>query len=248
MNIDRQRSSGKAVRQARRALPTLPLSVAEYNPGDDSELDDWRCIGPECRFQEELILLRQQVRTDTLTGLFNLRHLLDAMEHEIERTHRSQQSVSLMMIDIDHFKQINDHWGHEAGNKVLVAVAAAIKEQTRRLDIQCRYGGEEFAVVLPSSPLRVARNVAERLRLAIEALVVPFEQETIRVTVSIGIACLDTDTGIKPGEWIHRADEQLYRAKQEGRNRVCVAPAARSKAAVSADEKDMMRSLFGARD
>lgn len=209
--------------------------------------EQWQCSGTLCRYQDELMSLRQQVVTDPLTGLFNLRYLLTSMEQEFERTERTNVPTALMMVDVDHFKKVNDRWGHEVGNRVLQAIADAIRLSTRRLDIQCRYGGEEFAVLLPSSSLLQASVVAERLRQMVEGIRLQEGADILQVTISIGVAMRDKGASLSTSELVHQADIQLYQAKHSGRNRVCVAPSACSTARVTADEKDMMRSLFAPR-
>ncbi len=208
---------------------------------------DWLC-GDEaqlCRFQQELITLRQQVIRDPLTQLNNVRYLLEAIDRETERTERSGLPTCLMMVDLDHFKQVNDTWGHEAGNRVLVATARVIRESTRKLDIQCRYGGEEFAIVLPTTSLMAARPVAERIRENIAGLSFDEQEQTFTVTASIGIAMVEQGEGLQVSEFIERADAELYRAKESGRNRVCVMRESLADSHVNEDEKDLMWSLFG---
>ncbi|MCY0963893.1 GGDEF domain-containing protein [Parathalassolituus penaei] len=216
-------------------------------PTGDTDDSPWECVGTVCRYREELVSLRQQVVTDPLTGLFNLRYLLTSMEQEFERTERTNVPTALMMVDVDHFKKVNDRWGHEVGNRVLQAIADAIRLSTRRLDIQCRYGGEEFAVLLPSSSLLQASVVAERLRQMVEAIRLQEGSDTLQVTVSIGVAMREKGASLSTSELVHQADIQLYEAKRSGRNRVCIAPSPCSIARVTADEKDMMRSLFAPR-
>jgi len=199
-----------------------------------------------CPILQEVSELRQQVITDPLTGLFNVRHFRDALEHELERTRRTGMATALMMVDLDHFKSVNDTYGHENGNRVLKFVAGLLNEQTRRLDICSRYGGEEFAVILPSTELMLARQVAERFRSALEASEIPLSEGVIRVTASIGLAVApeasDTDSGVL----VELADQALYDAKRGGRNRVCAQRPPQSDHCVSEDERDALRSLFSA--
>jgi two-component system, cell cycle response regulator len=218
-------------------------SAAALNVTGDVLVSDVQCVGSGavCRYRDELLNLRQQVVTDPLTGLYNLRYLLRALEQEFERT---GVSTGLLMIDIDHFKQVNDQFGHEAGNTVLQQAARLIQQATRRLDIQCRYGGEEFAVILPSSSLMACAAAAERVRLAVESAFWRIDERQLSVTVSVGVAAVLNTRGCHPKELILLADEQLYAAKESGRNRVCVASVKRPDSRVTADEKDMMRSLF----
>jgi diguanylate cyclase (GGDEF)-like protein len=198
------------------------------------------------RLQAEISELRQLIRTDPLTGLSNVRHFRETLEHELERTRRSGQPTALIMVDLDHFKRINDTWGHEAGNKALIQTAAVLNLNTRKLDIPCRYGGEEFAVILPTTELLTARRVAERLRAAIEATAIPLETTTLRFTASLGLAIYTRHDRDSTEQFIACADQQLYRAKQDGRNRVCFAitPVEPEAAQVSMDEKELLSRLF----
>ena len=163
--------------------------------------------------------LERLATTDHLTGLLNRRAFLEASEKELRRAYRYGQSLSLLMLDIDHFKRINDTYGHPAGDEVLRRVAAACRQALRDEDLTGRLGGEEFAVTLVQAPLRSARTVAERLRKAIGELAIELDGKTLGVTVSIGVA--ECGSGIVSIEkLISVADEGLYSAKHLGRNRV----------------------------
>jgi diguanylate cyclase (GGDEF)-like protein len=162
--------------------------------------------------------LRTQAVTDELTGLANHRRFQDILDGEIARARRSGLALSLAMLDLDGFKQINDTYGHPQGDVVLRAVAQALHTRSRRSDEPARYGGEEFAVVLPGTGLDDAHRAAEALRHAIAGLHIPLEGgEMLRVTVSIGVAELDRHTGDK-ASLIAAADGALYDAKRRGRN------------------------------
>jgi diguanylate cyclase (GGDEF)-like protein len=128
--------------------------------------------------------------------------------------------VSLLMIDIDHFKSVNDRYGHPAGDRVLRDVARLLQEGVRTVDTVGRYGGEEFVAILPQTEMADARQLAERLRRAIEAHVVKVPAGEIRVTVSIGVAKYPAVAIATPDDLVRAADQALYRAKEEGRNRV----------------------------
>lgn len=164
--------------------------------------------------------LERLATTDPLTGLLNRRAYLDTTEQEVRRAHRYGQSLSMLMLDVDHFKRINDRYGHPAGDEVLRQIAQTCCKHLRDEDITGRLGGEEFAITLIQAPLRSAMVVAERLRKAIEALVIEHEGRKIQVTVSIGATEYGPATG-EIGRLISRADELLYQAKASGRNRVC---------------------------
>lgn len=193
----------------------------------------------------ELLSLREQVITDPLTGLFNVRHFRSALDIELERTVRTTIPTSLMMIDLDHFKQVNDQWGHEVGNQVLRLTARLIKQVTRQLDIQCRYGGEEFVVILPSTSLLLASQVAERLRQRIEDSEVEVGHEVLKVTASIGLSVRLSHEQALASELIKAADQCLYQAKEAGRNQICFAGAEpKEEATVSYDEKEALMGMF----
>ena len=159
---------------------------------------------------------------DVLTGCFNRRHALEVIDGELRRSRRSQMPLSMVMFDLDHFKRINDQYGHLAGDAVLAAVGARMKAVLRGSDMKCRYGGEEFLLLLPDTPLSGARRVAETLRTEIHDHPVTFGDIRIPVTASFGV------TAITPGEVdplviMARADAAMYRAKQQGRNCVRIA-------------------------
>lgn len=158
---------------------------------------------------------------DRLTGLNNRGHWEEALKQEYARHSRYGSQTSLVMFDIDHFKHVNDTWGHQVGDQVIQAMADVVRAQVRSADIAGRYGGEEFAVLLPDTDKEGARIFAERLRTAVEALEVKHEDQSIHCTISLGIADLskpstDYKTLI---EW---ADQALYQSKKGGRNRVTV--------------------------
>jgi diguanylate cyclase (GGDEF)-like protein len=181
----------------------------------------------DCFLLEELEALRREnaelkdaLRTDMLTGLYNYRHLLDALDWEMERTRRTRMPTSLIMIDLDYFKQVNDTWGHEIGNLALKQVATVIRNSLRKMDIPCRFGGEEFAIILPGTQLQQAVGVAERLRGNIENSPLETENETIPISASFGVELYRTGMQLSADEFIHLTDGYLYQAKQNGRNRV----------------------------
>jgi diguanylate cyclase (GGDEF)-like protein/PAS domain S-box-containing protein len=166
--------------------------------------------------------LRLQVVTDSLTGLANRRKLMESGGHEAQRTQRSFEPMSVLVLDIDHFKRINDTLGHTAGDHVIRAVAQECAGQVRSFDIPGRLGGEEYAVILPMTSSTGAFELAERLREAVAGLALEWEGNPIRVTVSIGVAQMDSQTSGFPA-LLTRADDALYAAKRAGRNCVRVA-------------------------
>ncbi|MDZ4260738.1 MAG: GGDEF domain-containing protein [Pseudomonadota bacterium] len=210
-----------------------------------------------CRFLQELSMLRQevdvlkeQVRTDALTGLYNFRFFSDALPLEMERASRSFQPLSLIVLDIDHFKGFNDKWGHEVGNKALSHVAQLIALTIRKLDFACRFGGEEFVILLPNTDLRQAVNVAERLREIIANTPLAQEQNLITITASLGVDEYRGNHSDSPEGFLERVDAWLYQAKHAGRN--CVkGPAVESadvSTTVTAEEKDALFGAFGSGD
>ena len=163
--------------------------------------------------------LEQHATTDGLTKLHNYRMFMQRIYEEIERAVRYNSNFTLLMLDIDHFKRVNDQYGHLAGDKILTQIAASIKNNTRNVDFACRYGGEEFAVILVETGLEKALLTAERIRKNIEHLDSNFKGNTIHVTVSIG--AVEFPNSSKDVEsLILEADKALYRAKSEGRNRI----------------------------
>jgi diguanylate cyclase (GGDEF)-like protein len=159
---------------------------------------------------------------DALTGCFTRGHSLEVIDSELRRARRSQTPVSVIMFDLDHFKDVNDRHGHLCGDAVLSAVGKRMKEVLRGSDLKCRYGGEEFLVLLPETPLHGARRVAETLRKEIADRPVPWAGEALTITASFGLAqTLPGEVNVQAV--IARADQALYRAKDDGRNCVRIA-------------------------
>jgi diguanylate cyclase (GGDEF)-like protein len=155
---------------------------------------------------------------DGLTGIHNKRYLMESLEREIPRARRHERPLSLVMFDIDHFKSINDTYGHLAGDYVLKELASVAKSRLRPDDILGRYGGEEFAVILPETDAHGAAAIGEELRRLVESHVFTFEGERMRVTISLGAAQLQEGWDVL--NFIKLADEKLYEAKRGGRNRL----------------------------
>jgi diguanylate cyclase (GGDEF)-like protein len=178
---------------------------------------------------------------DALTGVLNRRSLMMALEQELDRVARSGDAALLLVVDIDHFKRINDTHGHLAGDAVIRAVSQALQDCVRPMDSVGRFGGEEFAVVLPSCPVAFAAVVGERIRARVEALRIAYPGEpAMSVTVSCGGAFAPPWVRSTPMACVGRPDGQKYRAKAAGRNAVCIEPQLVSE--VSAEEKGL---LFG---
>ena len=169
--------------------------------------------------------LQDQAIRDSLTGLFNRRYLEETLQREIAQAFRSGQPLGIVMIDVDHFKDINDTYGHLAGDTVLQALGQLLAANTRSGDIACRYGGEEFVLALPGATLETAHERAERLRAAVEALRVDYAGARLSLTICAGVAAYPLH-GERADEVLDRADQALYQAKNGGRNRcvVCAGP------------------------
>jgi diguanylate cyclase (GGDEF)-like protein len=172
-------------------------------------------------FKAEIAKLRDLVTIDELTGLFNFRFLKGALEGEMERTWRTGLPTGLIMVDLDHFKQINDTHGHENGNLALSVAARIWKTHCRKIDIPCRYGGEEFVIILPNTDIRDAILVAERLRSELEAAPIELDHGRIHLTASFGVDEYCEGEELTTKGFIQRVDMYMLDAKKEGRNRIC---------------------------
>ncbi|MBA4367449.1 MAG: diguanylate cyclase response regulator [Desulfobacterium sp.] len=167
--------------------------------------------------------LKKLAITDGLTKLYNSRYFYKQLDLEIDRLNRYNHTLSLLLIDIDHFKQYNDTYGHLEGDKVLIRMGQVISSCLRRMDTAHRYGGEEFTVILPETACEEAAFVANRIRIAIESEVFsPVSDKQITITVSIGVTEYQTDERISA--FVQRADQALYLSKDNGRNRISCLP------------------------
>ena len=164
--------------------------------------------------------LHEQSIRDGLTGLYNHRHFHDMLRHEFLVARRHNHDLTCMMLDLDHFKDINDNCGHQFGDYVLRETATKILEETRESDIVARYGGEEFAILLPSTDLTGALTIAERIRINLEKHVHKQENYSAQVSVSVGLATFIAHKPLQPKELLAFADKALYSAKGTGRNKV----------------------------
>lgn len=167
--------------------------------------------------------LREQAIRDPLTGLFNRRYLEETIPREMARVARERTPLSLVMADIDHFKNFNDTFGHEAGDLVLQTAGSLLRQKTRQMDIVCRYGGEEFVVIMPGASLQIASQRAEQWREALESLCVEYNSNVLCVTASFGVATFP-EHGATIEELARAADQAMYAAKTAGRNCVCTTP------------------------
>ena len=171
--------------------------------------------------QRHIDALKTAVRTDDLTGLPNRSHFWEHLQAACERHRRFQEIFSVLLLDLDRFKDINDSRGHAAGDRVLKGVAARLRASMRGVDFFARYGGEEFAALLPRTAESEAVMLAERMRSDLESATFVLDGDSVRLTVSIGAAEAQPDEA--PDRLLDRADKALYQAKNEGRNRVCAA-------------------------
>jgi len=214
------------------------------------EVSEQRRLGLVCAEQISLAIanvkLRDQLRDqsirDPLTGLFNRRYMLETCRREFSRAARGRQPVAMLSIDVDHFKKFNDNHGHDAGDTVLKEVGNCLEAVFRNEDVACRFGGEEFVVVLPGASLEIGAKRAEELRAKIEAISVRYLDNNLpRITISVGVAAFP-EAGDNPQSVLKAADDALYRAKEGGRNRVELAadglkPARTKPAVITDDEK-----------
>src|SRR5271165_3062539 len=205
----------------------IPASICKLKDGDYLRVGN--CIyrflaggNVEAEYHEEIYRL---TIIDALTDIHNKRYLLEFLDRELSRSARYTRPLALIMIDLDKFKTVNDDLGHLGGDFTLREVAACIKGNVRKEELFARYGGEEFAVVLPETSREGALFVAERIRSQVESHSFVYEGKTYPVTISVGVATTNGDDTLTPNELIRQADENLFTAKHEGRNRVVASPA-----------------------
>ncbi len=168
------------------------------------------------------VRLRSLCEIDELTGIYNRRKLLTELKSHMDEYTRCKNPLSLLMLDFDHFKAINDKYGHDIGDIVLKEITALCKQHMRSYDIFARYGGEEFIICMPNTNLEQAYQSAERMRQEIEKVKIPIRDQMISTTISIGLTQI-TPQSMTPSDIIKKADTALYKAKKEGRNRTVVA-------------------------
>lgn len=166
-----------------------------------------------------LRMLAQRAQIDGLTGLWNRAYFDRRVQDEVARVQRHGGALSIAFFDADHFKSINDTFGHPAGDAVLQGIAELIQRESRQSDIACRYGGEEFVLIMPETSAQDAHAFCDRLRAGLEAIVWPRHPER-KVTISIGVAGSNSASDITAAAWVETADKCLYAAKKGGRNRV----------------------------
>lgn len=212
---------------AERVSQCLDLGVADYIKTPYSETEFLARVRAQLRqrdrkdeLQQENEKLQELVQIDDLTGLYNMRSIYQKLEFEMERGKRFNRSVTVVMLDMDKFKSVNDGHDHLFGSFVLGEVGKIIKASTRTVDIPARYGGDEFLIVLSEIPLSGVEQFCERLRQRIENAVFAHGRDSIKLTVSIGFATTQAGESISAQELTRRADMALYQAKREGRNRI----------------------------
>ena len=223
--------------------PTLRLAPAmQLLQQSGRGLPERREVGQVVWLQAVIDGLCELSSRDPLTGLANRRQFELALASEVDRVARAGEPALMLLIDIDHFKKVNDTHGHPAGDLVLKGVAQALHECIRPMDTLARFGGEEFAMILPNCPPAFGQTVAERVRLKVQSRSVAIAPGVdVGVTVSIGGAFAPQWVRSSAPLWIERADQQLYRAKAEGRNRACLEQPPVS--LVSAEEKVLLFSV-----
>ena len=218
-----------------------------------SEKDDTQPECPvgetSCKWLDEVEKLRNQldvlsalVSTDALTGLFNFRHFKTILQTEMDRSKRSGIPTSLVLVDVDHFKEVNDTYGHETGNLALKCLADILRDEVRTTDIVCRYGGEEFAMIFPETHLNLAVKVADRIREQVASRPVTIEDGEVMLTVSMGASVYMKTSVLDLNDFVDSADKYLYEAKQSGRNCICHIDYSdlRSVTEVGVDERAML--------
>jgi len=173
------------------------------------------------RLEKECRRLKELSRTDPLTGLYNRRYLMMSLEQEMERTRRTDLPTSLIMMDLDHFKRLNDTYGHQFGDAVLRRVACLLKDNLRKIDLPCRYGGEEFALVLPGTRLHQGVRLALRLKVSLAQAWVESRSQGGSVTASFGVDSYTGREDLTPEAFLQQVDKWLFLAKDRGRNTVC---------------------------
>ena len=205
----------------------LDLGASDYIVSPFIPLEFLSRVRAQLRFRdakEELMEANQKllelVEIDDLTGLFNMRSIFQKLEFEMERGKRFNRPVTVVMIDMDRFKSVNDGHDHLFGSYVLSEVGKIIKASTRNVDIPARYGGDEFLIILSETPLSGVEQFCERLRKRVEQMTFSQGKDSIQLTLSIGHASTSGAENLGPKDLVRRADQALYKAKHEGRNRV----------------------------
>ncbi len=233
---ERFRSSLSIVASSIRSVACIPLqkgseitgviyldSLRKPNCFQEHQTDFLRAFASQTAIALENARLYTQAVTDNMTRLYNRKYMDERIFEEMVRSRRYKRECSLILLDIDRFKRVNDTYGHHAGDAVLEAVADALRENRRSSDILGRYGGEEFILLLTETNLDGAQIFAERLRVSIADLAIAFGEERLKITISCGVATYTPDLQNDLTAFVRKADEAMYRAKELGRNRICAA-------------------------
>lgn len=201
----------------------IPIGILTIRGAEDEHAESFSILAEQLSLELKKISLYEKVQelaiTDGLTGIYVRRHFIERLNEEVARSKRYNLRLSLLMIDLDHFKQCNDTYGHLAGDIILKKIARIMKEYIRQVDLIGRYGGEEFAIALPDTDKKSVINIADRIRSSVEKHKFRVYDETIYMTISIGVANFP-ENGEDVVTLIDSADQALYKAKQEGRNKV----------------------------
>jgi diguanylate cyclase (GGDEF)-like protein len=210
----------EAIHQTDSVLSEVEIA-SEINAKLNTEIQERKWAEKELRKSEAKF--RDLAIMDSLTGLYNRHYFYQVGQKEVERSLRYQLPLSLIMMDIDHYKEINDQYGHRVGDMVLTQIGQIIQNAVRKIDIACRYGGEEFVILLPETELEQAERVAERIRGALDEATISLDAQSVTVTASLGIVDLSASTPLIE-EMLAKADDAMYRAKEKGRNQIVSCP------------------------
>jgi len=180
-------------------------------------------VKKELQIQDMMEKLQELASIDSMTKLYNRRHFKQLSEHSIDLAKRNKQPVSIIMLDIDKFKNINDTYGHQVGDEVIINLANILRYNKRKSDIICRFGGEEFVIMLPNTPVKGANIVAQKIRKDVENFILNItDNQKINFTISLGVSSINLEDDNSIELSLKHADDALYQAKESGRNKVCI--------------------------